>query len=89
MLAGSNSFKPYQQDAFLALIYLLTFREVDSKFCTKKSEEYQLAERVIEKYKLSLVYLKAVPDQSLNECFEELLNGNSSQESVRRIIEAD
>ena len=89
IVAGSNQSQPYQQDAFLALIYLLTFREVDSKFCTKKSEEYQLAERVIEKYELSLVYLKAVPDQSLNECFEELLNGNSSQESVRRIIEAD
>ena len=89
MLAGSNRSQPYQQDAFLALIYLLTFREVDAKFCTKKSEEYQLAERVIEKYKLSLVYLKAVPDQSLNECFEELLHSNSSQESVRRIIEAD
>ena len=89
MLAGSNGSKAYQQDAFLALIYLLTFREADLQFCTTDSEEYQLAERVIEKYKISLVYLKAVPDQSLNECFEELLNGNSSQESARRIIEAE
>ena len=89
MVAGSNGSKPYQQDAFLALIYLLTFREADLQFCTTDSQEYQLAERVIEKYKISLVYLKAVPDQSLNECFEELLNGNSSQESARRIIEAE
>lgn len=87
--AGSNKSKRYQQDAFLALIYLLTFREADLSFCTTDSEEYQLAERVIEKYKISLVRLKAVHNQSLNECFEELLNGNSSQESVRRIIEAD
>ena len=87
--AGSNQSQRYQQDAFLALIYLLTFREADLQFCTTDSEEYQLAERVIEKYKISLVYLKAVPDRSLNKCFEELLNGNSSQESVRRIIEAD
>lgn len=89
MVAGSGQSRAYQQDAFLALIYLLTYREADSHFCTRDSEEYQLAGKVIEKYKQSLVYLKAFPDRSLNECFEELLNGNSSQESVRRIIEAD
>ena len=89
MVAGSGQSRAYQQDAFLALIYLLTFREVDSHFCTKDSEEYQLATRVIEKYKQSLVYLQAFRDRSLNECFEELLNGNSSQDTIRRIIEAD
>ena len=89
MVAGNGQSRAYQQDAFLALIYLLTFRETDSDFCTKDSEEYQLAEEVIDKYKQSLVHLKAFPDSSLNECFEELLNGNSSQESVRRIIEAE
>ena len=89
IVAKKNKPTRYQQDAFLALIYLLTFREADSQFCTTESREYQLAEKVIEKYQKSLVYLKAVRDRSLNECFEELLNGNSSQESVRQIIEAD
>jgi hypothetical protein len=89
IVAGSEQSKRYQQDAFLALIYLLTFRETDSSFCTKDSEEYQLAERVIEKYKISLVYLKAIADRSLNKCLEELLNGNSSQDTIKRIIEAD
>ncbi len=60
-----------------------------SELCTTKSDEYQLAKRVIEKYKESLVFLKVVPDRSLNECFEELLNGNSSQASVIRLIKAD
>ncbi len=89
MVAGSVQSRAYQQDAFLALIYLLTFREADSHFCTKDSEEYQLAARVIEKYKQSLVHLQAFRERSLNECFEELLKGNSSQDTIRRIIEAD
>ena len=89
MVAVSGQSRAYQQDAFLALIYLLTFREADPHFCTKDSEEYQLAVRVIEKYKQSLVRLQAFRDRSLNECFEELLNGKSSQDTIRRIIEAD
>jgi len=89
IIASKNQPTRYQQDAFLALIYLLTFREANSQFCTIESDEYQLAKEVIEKYKESLVFLKAVPNRSLNECLEELLNGNSSQESVTGLVKAD
>lgn len=89
IVARRNNPARYQQDAFLALIYLLTFREADTQFCTTESDEYQLAKKVIEKYRQSLVFLKAVPDRSLNECLEELLNGNSSQESVTGLVKAD
>ena len=89
IVASKNKPTRYQQDAFLALIYLLTFREADDRFCTVESEEYQLATAAIEKYRESLVFLKAVPNRSLNECLEELLNGNSSQESVTGLVKAD
>ena len=88
IVAEDRKYKEYQRNAFLSLIYLLTFREVEL-FCTTESEEYKLAQDVIDKYRNSPVYLKAIPDKSLNECFEELLNGNSSQDTIRRIIEAD
>ena len=89
IIASKDKPTQYQQDAFLALIYLLTFREADSQFCNIESDEYQLAKGVIEKYRESLVFLKAVPNRSLNECLEELLNGNSSQESVTGLVKAD
>ena len=89
IIASKDKPTRYQQDAFLALIYLLTFREADAQFCTTESEEYQLAKGVIEKYRESLVFLKAVPNRSLNECLEELLNGNSSQESITGLVKAD
>ena len=89
IVASKDKPTRYQQDSFLALIYLLTFREANAQFCTIESDEYQLAKRVIEKYRESLVFLKAVPNCSLNECFEELLNGNSSQESVIGLVKAD
>ena len=88
IVANSQRHKEYQRNAFVSLIYLLTFREVNP-FCTPKSEEYKSAQDVIDKYRNSPVYLKAIPDKSLNECFEELLKGNSSQDTIRRIIEAD
>ena len=88
IVANSQKHKEYQRNAFVSLIYLFTFREVNP-FCAPKSEEYKLAQVVIDKYRNSPVYLKAIPDKSLNECFEELLNGNSSQDTIRRIIEAD
>ena len=89
LLSDQNPSQQYQQNAFLALIYLLTFREADLQFCPPDSEEYRLAERVIEKYRNSPVSLRAFGDRSLNECFEELLKGNSSQDTIRRILEAD
>ena len=88
-LLSENRSKQYKQNAFLALIHLLTFREADSQFCTTESDEYKLAKGVIEKYRESSVSLKAVLNRSLNECLEELLNGNSSQESVIGLVKAD
>ncbi|WP_156114185.1 hypothetical protein [Myxosarcina sp. GI1] len=87
IVAGSNQSRGYQQDAFLALIYLLTFREADSQFCSTDTEEYQLSKKVIKKYKKSLVYLKTVPNISLNKYFEELLKGKGTLENTEGFLE--
>ena len=87
IIAGNNQSKEYQKNAFLSLIYLLTFREIDSQFCTPKSEEYKLAEQVVNKYKKSPVNLNIIPDKPLNEYFEELLKSKSSQKAIRDLVE--
>ena len=89
-----NLFTGYKQNAFLSLIYLLTFRDtsLNYEFCPPNSNEYNLAKNVLKKYsdRGEFVKLKAVSqDKSLNKCFEELLKGNSSQDTIRRILEAD
>ncbi len=88
--AGNNQHREYQRNAFLSLIYLLTFREFDSQFCTLESKEYQIAKKVLDKFQSYPVKLKAISaDKSLNEYFEELLNRNSSLEAIRGILKAD
>ena len=89
IVAGDRRHQEYQRNAFMSLIYLLTFREVAPQFCTSKSEEYKLAKEVVKKYVKYPVSLKAIPDKTLNECFEELLEGNSSQDTIGGILRAD
>ncbi|MCY7362384.1 MAG: hypothetical protein LH629_10030, partial [Ignavibacteria bacterium] len=78
----------YIQNAFLSLIYLLTFRETNHNFCIPNSEEFKLAEEVIELYKGFTVKLKRIStDKSLNKYFEELLYGNSSAEDLENLLQ--
>jgi hypothetical protein len=88
-LTGKRITQDYKQNAFLSLIWLLTFREADSEFCTSESEEYKLAEEVVDKYRNDPVYLKIIPNKSLNEYFEELLKGNSSKEALEQLLTVD
>ncbi|MEG3439445.1 hypothetical protein V0288_20125 [Pannus brasiliensis CCIBt3594] len=71
----------YKRNAFLALIYLLTFRERDPDFCTEDSPEYRNAIRLIEGFRDQEIHLSSVisdqPDRSLNQNFKELLLGQS------------
>ena len=88
---GKKLTQGYKQNAFLSLIYLLTFREpsLEQEFCAPESKEYQLAEQVVNKYRSDPVKMKAIPDKPLNEYFEDLLKGNSSQEVLNQLLEAD
>lgn len=85
----NTSFNNYKQNAFLSLIYLLTFREADSQFCTSESEEYKLAEQIVEKYRNECIRLKSMGSKSLNEYFEELLKGNCSEGDFDPILPVD
>ncbi len=89
LLTGQNLAPGYKQNAFLALIYLLTFRDpsLNQKFCEPKSEAYKLAELVVEKYKDAPVKLRVIGDKPLNEYFEELLEYKSSQKAIRDLVE--
>ena len=91
LLTGKNLTQGYKQNAFLSLIYLFTFRDpsLEQKFCVTDSEEYKLAEQVVDKYKDDPVYLRVIPNKSLNEYFEELLKGNSSQEALNQLLTVD
>lgn len=83
-------FQEYRRNAFLSLIYLLTFRELDKNFCISASKEFQLSEKVVDLYKKYPVYLRRISsDKSLNDYFEELLHGNSSMEAVSKLLQVD
>ena len=78
----------YLQNAFLSLIYILTFSEKDTHFFQDNSKEKQIAEQVVEKYKNQKIILKQVSTkQSLNEILSDLITGNATQEEVSRLIE--
>ena len=80
----------YKRNAFLSLIYLLTFRELDKSFCADGSEELELAKRVLNSYHNSSIILKRISkNKSLNEYFGELLSGNSSTHAMRQLLPVD
>nr|MDJ0572332.1 hypothetical protein [Pleurocapsa sp. MO_192.B19] len=89
LLTEQNLAPGYKQNAFLTLIYLLTFREpsLARQFCEPESQEYKLAERVIEKYKDEPVRLKVIGNKPLDEYFEELLKYQSSQKEIGKLVE--
>lgn len=80
----------YRQSAFLALIYLLTFRRIDSSFCKDGSSERNYAEQVIAYFKDQPSYLKqANTEKSLNDLFKELLEGEASESDIDKLISAN
>lgn len=79
--------KPYLKDAFLCLIYMLTFREKNEKFCHNNSQEYILAQQVIAKYQDQDIRNSALGEKSLVEYFKEYLEGTSSGEN--NLLNAD
>jgi hypothetical protein len=79
----------YKQNAFLALCYLLTFREIDQDFFTRDSQEKQQAIQVIKHFKDEEVMLNQVSrKKSLNQLFAELIEGKASQSDIDGMIQA-
>ncbi|MDB9312249.1 hypothetical protein PN462_03970 [Spirulina sp. CS-785/01] len=83
----------YLQDALFALIYLITFREIDKDFVKIGSEDYHLAKELCKQLKDKPIYSKKAnlggTALNLNECFQNLLDGKATEEQVKMMIEID
>jgi hypothetical protein len=76
-----------KQNGFLALIYLLTFRMIDTDFCQPHTPERQMAEQMLSRYEGTDVRFKQIDTpKSLNQLFQELLEGNASETDVDALI---
>ena len=85
-----SSNRKYLTDALIALIYLLTFREIDSQFVERGSLAYNQSKKLCEK----LMHTKIKSQKAnlkipLNQFFEQLLDGSATQEQVSNMIEID
>jgi hypothetical protein len=83
--------RKYLTDALISLIYLLTFREIDAKFVEKGSQLYSQSKKLCEKLVQNPIRSRKanIDDMSLNQFFEQLLDGSATQEQVSNMIEID
>jgi hypothetical protein len=80
----------YLRDALFALIYLLSFREIDPEFAKAGSENYKFAKQLCGRLKNQPIRSKkANIDISLNEFFEQLLDGKATAEQTLKMLEID
>lgn len=80
-----NKNKGYFQNALICLVYLLTFREINSDFVLENSHNYQLAKQLIyklENYQIRSKLVSHENDVSLNELFARLLDGNATGDDI-------
>jgi hypothetical protein len=82
--------KNYLQDALIALIYLLTFRENDPNFVSLNSPEYSQAKQLCQRLQsFPIRSKKANIDIPLNEFFEKILDGKATAEDTERMLTID
>jgi len=80
----------YLRDALISLIYLLTFREIDPHFVEQGSPAYAQSKQLCEQLVPNPIRSrKANIDVSLNQFFEQLLDGSATQEQISNMIEID
>ncbi|WP_071190651.1 hypothetical protein [Trichormus sp. NMC-1] len=78
----------YKQNAFLSLIYLLTFRAHNSDFCGKNSREFILAKQVVEHFQHDKIILNTISrKKSLNQYFQEMIEGTSTAEEIANLLQ--
>ena len=82
--------KDYKVNAFSSLIYLLTFCESDPEFCRAGSEEMRMAGEVIEHFRndRTIQSKQISSDRLLNEYFEQLITGESTESDMRELLRA-
>jgi hypothetical protein len=78
----------YKQNAFLSLIYLLTFCAHNSAFCRKDSQEFTLAQEVIKLFQDDRIILNTVSrEKPLNNYFEELIKGRLAANQILDLLQ--
>jgi len=83
--------RQYLTDALISLIYLLTFREIDPHFVEQGSHAYAQSKNLCEKLVRNPIRSRKanIDDMSLNQFFEQLLDGSATQEQISNMIEID
>ncbi|BAZ89820.1 hypothetical protein NIES932_13030 [Raphidiopsis curvata NIES-932] len=77
----------YKQNAFLSLIYLLTFCAYDSNFCHPSSPEFSLALKVIGSFQNDRIILRTISaERPLNHYFQELIEGRSTEDGIANLL---
>ncbi len=80
----------FLQNAFLSLIYILCFRQLDDEFCSPGTQEFDLAKQVIDKFKSKRIVLRQVDNRkSLNEIYQEVIEGNLSRDDIDKLLQAN
>ncbi|KAB8316908.1 hypothetical protein SD81_027670 [Tolypothrix campylonemoides VB511288] len=75
------------QNAFLSLLYLLTFRANDKVFCQHGSDEMRMAERVINHFKYNKIILNQVSkEKPLNQFFQEMIEGTATEDDIETLL---
>jgi hypothetical protein len=77
----------YLKDALIALIYLLTFRESDPDFVKRESPLYNQAKLLCSQLKTARPFNSRNIEFPVNFFFEELLDGNVTQENINSWID--
>jgi len=84
----TNFNEQYKQNAFLSLLYLLSFRANDKSFCQHNSEEMLMAERVISHFSNDRIILKQVStEKPLNQFFQEMIAGTITEDDLGNLLQ--
>ncbi len=85
---ASNFNSHYKQSAFLALLYLLSFRANDKVFCQHGSNEMRMAEKVINHFRDDRIILRQVSQEKpLNIFFQEMIEGTATENDVASLLQ--
>lgn len=84
-----TSFNPqYKQNAFLSLLYLLSFRANDKLLCQHNSQEMRIAESVINHFSNDRIILNTVSrEKPLNQFFQEMIAGTTTEDDLGNLVQ--
>lgn len=68
---------------------MLTFRANDQVFCQHVSHEMRMAERVIAHFRNDrIIFNQVSKEKPLNQFFQEMIEGNATEDDVNSLVQA-